>query len=62
MGDLDGDGRAALLDTVADNGLYQRQRARRRAAQFALTTSHPHQVLGELLDQLGLLPAGDESR
>jgi hypothetical protein len=60
MGDLDGDGRAALLDTVADPTTAERQRARRASAIYALTTSQPHHTLAQLLDQLGLRPEHGE--
>jgi hypothetical protein len=62
MGDLDGDGRAALLDTVGDNTIRQRLRARRSCAEYALTTNQPHTTLRELLDQLGLKPQKGEPR
>lgn len=62
MGDLDGDGRAALLNAVGDNTTRERRRARQATAEYALTTSQPHQVLGELLDQLDLRPQEGEPR
>lgn len=62
MGDLDSDGRAALLDTVADAGQRERQIARRACARYALQAAAPHQALAELLDQLGLRLAEDEPR
>lgn len=60
MGDLDGDGRAALLDTVTDTNTHQRQIARRTCTRYALGTSEPHTTLRELLDQLDLQPQPGE--
>lgn len=62
MGDLDGDGRAARVETIPNATQTQRQRARRKAADLALGEPDPHQALRRLLDLLDLNPADGEPR
>lgn len=60
--ELDCDGKGALLNTDARSAVNDRQKARRTCAHHALTTSQPHHVLAELLDQLDLNPQKGEPR
>jgi hypothetical protein len=60
MGDLDGDGRGAILNTRATSTRTDRQRARRKAADLALAEPDPHQALRQLLDLLDLNPTQGE--
>jgi len=62
MGDLDGNGRGAILNTRVTSTQTDRQRARRKAADLALAEPNPPQALRELLALLDLNPVGSEAR
>lgn len=60
--DLIGENRAVFLDSPTGNTIRERRQARRTCARHALTASQPHQILAELLNQLGLRPVDGETR